>query len=152
MTRILSIDPGAEYYAYAEWYDGRLKGAGLLGIDTPFALIGFPVVVIEKPRVYDRSARDKAAAKGGSVVDLAIAVGRLVERAPYAVELVLPETWKGQTPKRVHHPRILASLTSGERSLLEGMRKKDLGHVLDAIGIGLYHLNKTGARPADKGE
>ena len=140
-TLLVSIDPGVDYYAWAEWRDGRLIGAGLATFaDAPTTA---QTAIIEKPQVYAETK--SKGVRSSDIVNLSIAVGRLVERF-HSVELVLPGTWKGQLPKKIHHERILAQLTSGERGLLEGMKQKELVHVLDAVGLGLYYLNRVGKR------
>ena len=143
---IASIDPGVDYYAWAEWRDGRLIGAGLaqMGGSSPTMA---QTAIIEKPQVYAETK--SKGVRSSDIVNLSIAVGRLVERFQ-SVELVLPGQWKGQLPKKIHHERILAQLTSGERGLLDGMKQKELVHVLDAVGLGLYYLNRSGKREASK--
>lgn len=58
------------------------------------------------------------------------------------------KTWKGQVPKLIHNERVLASLTEEERKILEsaGVPRYMLHNVIDAIGIGLYHLEVKGIR------
>jgi len=56
--------------------------------------------------------------------------------------------WKGQVPKQIHNARVIGSLTADERALLEacGCPKALLHNVIDAVGLGLYHLEITGIR------
>ena len=58
----------------------------------------------------------------------------------------LPREWKGQVPKDKHHPRIMASLTDGEREKAEADLGRYTAHLrhnaIDAIGIGLRWLRR----------
>jgi len=55
--------------------------------------------------------------------------------------------WKGTIPKAVHHPRIRAALTDAEEAIvaaaLDSTPKTNHKEILDAIGIGLYHVKRT---------
>jgi hypothetical protein len=57
-----------------------------------------------------------------------------------------PRTWKGQIPKAVHHPLILAQLEPDEVAAIVEKRKTYVEHVVDAIGIGLYQLERDSLR------
>lgn len=48
--------------------------------------------------------------------------------------------WKGQVPKAVMGKRILKCLTEEELKVLGPLAKNH--NVLDAVGIGLYHLGR----------
>lgn len=60
---------------------------------------------------------------------------------PYA-----PREWKGQVPKAVDHARTVSVLSRLERDLLNDSLKgipRSLSHnTLDAVGIGLHHLER----------
>lgn len=132
---MISIDPGVEYYACAVW-DSRLRAVGLSPITAPLPVVDHELV-IEKPQVYRH-----AKARNSDIVDLAVAAGRIAAQGEDAVYWYLPRVWKGQVPKKVHHERICAALTETERTVLDGWTKRDLKHILDAVGLGLYHLGR----------
>ena len=58
--------------------------------------------------------------------------------------------WKGNTPKKIHHPRISAALYTHEIGILrEALTCTPKAHhkeILDAIGIGLFHLGRIDKR------
>jgi hypothetical protein len=57
-----------------------------------------------------------------------------------------PREWKGQIKKERHHPMILKRLDSGESRAILEKRKTYVHNVIDAIGIGLYDLDRRGLR------
>jgi len=62
-----------------------------------------------------------------------------------------PSTWKGRTPKDLHHPVILASLSDRERTLIprgprSGRYQPD---ALDAVGMALWAVGRLGNLQAD---
>ena len=71
---------------------------------------------------------------------VAALVGTDCKVTPY-----LPRQWKGQIPKDVHAKRILGRLNPNEAQVLKAEKiPKSLEHnVIDAIGIGLYHLKRV---------
>lgn len=62
-----------------------------------------------------------------------------------------PREWKGTLKKEVHHPRILAELSDAEKAAIAEPRKSYVGHVIDAIGLGLYQLERDRVRIATWG-
>jgi hypothetical protein len=92
-------------------------------------------VYCEEP-VYFGSLRGDAAARGGSLVKLSVAVGAITQmcktQAPHAdVELVAVRDWMGQLAEETMRKRITKRL--GEEAT-----KKVKSHAWDAVGIGLY--------------
>ena len=73
-------------------------------------------------------------------LDVQIVAGMILGRAPCDVVTYTPRQWKGQTPKAVTMARIKKDLTPAE---LDRIDKKATHDAYDAIGIGLYHLNKS---------
>lgn len=136
-----SADPGVKYVAYALWADRKLASTGLVPLEgfEPFTPDTRHLIVLEKPQVY-RHAR----ARSADLVDLAISAGRIEGMFSRAV-WYLPREWKGQVPKKIHHPRILAQLTDREKSCLPS-KKGELKHILDAVGLGLYHMRAIGVK------
>lgn len=145
---ILSVDPGA-CTGWAYWRGGRLVAAGVCAPEAfrqvvpPEAFVTSKLGIIELPQVYQKS---KAPPK--DIVRLAVRVGILTEKMlaggiPSVREL-LPTTWKGQTPKEIHHGRIYASLSPGEQAVIQaagrGIAPSLRNNMLDAIGLGLYEI------------
>ena len=132
-----SMDPGVKYYAAACWHGATLIGADMYPINVDHI---HSLGVIEMPQIYKGGKARKS-----DIADLIFAAGRLADRYEDYV-LYLPANWKGQQPKKAHHKKILAALTDVERALMDGMKKGTLKHVLDAVGLGLHHLNVCGMR------
>lgn len=145
--RLIAIDPG-KTSGFAEFHNGKLVEAMALSereilTKSP---VGRGVCVIELPVVYP--TRNVPAA---DLIDLAVLVGDLrglYRRHAFETVLVKPRTWKGTTPKAIHHKRLLAALASEERDRLPlRPRAKNYDHnMLDAIGIGLWQLTRKGER------
>ncbi len=142
-----SVDPGVSYYARARWEESHLVSVSLEPIkstgDLPYEELlrgGLQLVVMELPREHGSSQ-----AQANDILDLAFAAGLVCGRY-YSHVTYTPGTWKGQVPKAVHHPKIMASLTQDEKKLLAGLTKTSLKHIMDAVGLGLYHLKRIGAR------
>lgn len=133
-----SIDPGVEYYARASWESGELYSVDVLPIHHRFHF--GTSLVIEIPQIYsERSTGRARKARKADVRDLILAAGRIIDRYENVIK-VEPREWKGQLDKKTDHDRTLAALTDAERALLSGKTKEQLGHILDAVGIGLKHL------------
>lgn len=132
---MLSVDPGTtKGCAVAYWSErGVLEWTDIVHVPVPSS---FPseICAVEVPQVYaGRYAKD--------LVDLAFAAGRIT--ANYTnVRKVLPREWAGQVPKAIRHRKLLAKLSDAERAVLEGWSKSQLVDILDAVGIGLYVLNR----------
>lgn len=143
MSQVLAIDPGNDL-GWALFEDGQLIFAGLNNPST--ALLDGARAIIERPQVY-RSSQSKG--DPNDLITLAIGVGQMKERLEsrgVQVDLVLPTTWKGQTPKEIHHKRVLARLSPTEKTRLDGCLScvaRGVRHnVLDAVGLGLWFLRR----------
>lgn len=134
--RYLCIDPGS----HPGWavLDGDHKITGC-GINTP-PKYKFDVVLAERPTVYPHSDVNPA-----NIITLAITLGKMIR--PYEdlgskVVLVEPRTWKGQIPKKVHHPIIRKSLAAGELlvvdNCLKDIAKSWCEDAMDAVGLAVY--------------
>lgn len=128
------MDPGVGYYAIAYWTNSALWRAGLLPVEDKGTRTA--LCVIEKPQVYKATR-----VRNRDIEDLLFSAGRIAERHGSYVAY-LPSQWKGQVPKHVHHARILSELTEHEKACLEGFTKTERGHIVDAIGLGLYHSGR----------
>lgn len=119
----------------------------------------FDRAVIERPEQYETSTArrsdvsDLSATTGALSVPLHIHCGDVIA--------VLPKQWKGNVPKDAHHLRIVGSegitrltgkvqsvtvrgrLTDAELDSIEIPKRRSHAHnVFDAIGIGLWYLNR----------
>lgn len=135
---LTAIDPGV-CTGWASFYSGHLA---LCGITNELRYLPGDIV-IEKPQVY-RATRSKG--DPNDLIDLAILVGRYVERCNGDVTLVTPAEWKGQVPKHIHARRILDALTDGERRVATvesaKLSKSSRHNMIDAIGLGLWKLGR----------
>ena len=138
---MITVDPGVNYFAWAGWLrDGTLRACGLWSAkdDLPIPFLEFDgrEVIVEVPgRRWRGTEKD--------VLQLATAAGYYagVLSRGGAHRFVEPSQWKGQVPKEVHHPRIVAALAPEEQARLP-VKKGALVHVLDAVGIGLWALGR----------
>lgn len=166
---LLTIDPGVKCCGWAYFRDMYLVKAGLSRTKfetieertrdhyNNFMMMGLlekaDIVIVEKPQVYQQRMW-----KGdpNDLIDLAIVVGGIVAntRPTVIVRTVTPNQWKGQTPKDVTDARTRRTLTKrGEQSALQnpvvlgkpkGAPDNLLHNMIDAIAIGLAHLQREG--------
>ena len=159
----VSIDPGLRHLGLATFCDETLTYAGLIkNPETtargPKAWVAMAEVVArevddrvlmthdfasEVPQVYARGPGDPA-----DLLELAGVVGAVaaVIGAGRATGY-LPRVWKGQVPKAVMCRRIEDRLSDDEKDAVEKCPASLRHNVLDAIGIGLYHLGRLGKVP-----
>lgn len=135
---MISIDPGVDYYALARWCGGGLDAVNVYHIAHRFPR---GKCIMERPRIRRFGKRR---APDETVISLAISAGRLADR--HTVEWVDAGEWTHGQSKKQRHPRILAKLTPAERALVLEHSKKNQDHILDAVGIGLWWLEKEGIR------
>lgn len=144
----LSIDPG-ESSGWALWNDGKLVTCGAGDFKSLCCTMGVMPkgAIIELPQVYL-----KRLSKGdpNDLIKVAVQVGRYVEcldRLGCKATLVHPHSWKGTVPKEAHHAQIWAYCTSKEQEIIrlngQGLNKKALGDMMDAVGLGKWAY-KTG--------
>lgn len=62
------------------------------------------------------------------------------------VKSVFPREWKGSVDKQVMLKRIWSKLTPGEQAVVQKTNKSDTEDILDAIGIGLWRLNRLNTK------
>jgi len=170
------VDPGARYAALAlfsqkEVPAGVLVGASLVRCPLPatrphaeqvrataraliadldrllgdLSLEGAPParLVVEDVQQYPRGRSRGRRRDVQRVGQVALAITTLFTGP---VDTVLPAQWKGQTPKQVMNRRVVRCLAREERAVLEGFPRRSLGHVLDAVGIGLNDLGRLQRR------
>lgn len=102
-------------------------------------------LTIEFPQVR-RSEHQRAEKKGtdpNDLVMLAAVVGAICDRfRGIDVRTYLPEQWKGQVPKDIHHARAKTRLNSEEIVLIPKLPKSKLHNVMDAIAMGLWDAGR----------
>ena len=148
---LLAFDPGA-VTGWAHFVDGVLMVAGAFrqgkGPAHVFEVVpghreGL-AVVIEKPVIY----REESKGDPNGLITLAIRAGEIggLFRGSAKVEYIRPSTWKGSTPKPINHARTMAKLKDLEKDRLPKLAKSNAHNMLDAIGLGLWWLEKERLR------
>jgi len=101
-------------------------------------------IVVEYPEQYEmtpvpRSSVQGLACTGGGIVCM-------LKKPTNSVKFVLPKTWKKQVPKDIMLTRIESKLNDDEKNLLDNQKfaKYKRHNVVDAIGLGLYVLDRLG--------
>lgn len=154
--RRLSLDPGVRAVGWALWSDvGRLLEAGCSRAPKHYSpsetvahhsrQIPSGEAVIVEEMVW-RHGDVRSQSRDLLTVQLVgCTLAGILSSTGIVVHLPAAE-WKGRVPKNIHHPRIVAALTDGEPEVLsrglEGVPKTNRKEVLDAVGIGLYHLDR----------
>ncbi len=127
--------------------DGELEAYGITNDPNGVAVYG-DELVIEVPQIYPGGGKGDP----NDLITLAIQVGRYTER--YAsrgrsVEHILPHTWKGTVDADILCRRVMASLPSAERALLEAKLEAfaecKRHNVIDAVGIAKWSLRRARA-------
>jgi hypothetical protein len=162
---ILTVDSGTRVLAYAGWERNKLirtgatrSGAKTLAVracdmvsDMLISVCGdgrttISDIVVEMPVVYPHS---KNKTDPNDLIALAIVAGAALGYIPVMRHrLVTAAEWKGQQPKDVTQRRVVKELSFKEERVLESALSclpSSLHHnVYDAVGIGLWYLNRTG--------
>jgi hypothetical protein len=140
-----AIDPGLTATGYAVFDTGVLVMAGIVRTSPKAALedrirkIHLALYDLPADRLVERMVVRGGRNKGNPQIlcDLNLLAGALGN------DWVVPHQWKGMLPKEVHQPRILATLSPGEKALVEAIKPASLRHnAVDAVGIGLYRLGR----------
>ena len=150
---IISVDPGSKRAGIAVFEDFELSSAWLVKgenwFDTareamasllhryPAEVLRQLTLVIERPQIYPKNP-----VPPHDLVTIAMMVAALQGRlAPQNTIEYFPKKWKDQVPKEIKCDRIWENLSAEERSRVElPKNKKHRLDVLDAVGIGAYHL------------
>jgi hypothetical protein len=140
IDHLTSVDPG-KWAGRAEWEGGRLHDCGKW--ERHWVRYGNELV-IEQPRAYPIG---KSRARPNDIIQLALTAGQISEHYR-PVTWIPPHAWKGQVPDEILYDRIRKRLDKREADLLDlvlkGIAKGYHHNVLDAIGIGLFHLGRAG--------
>lgn len=164
MSSLLALDPGLRGAGIAYFVDGVLVRAYYAenpvesgnGPPAWFALAekvyfdfkerGHKVdeYVCEVMQVYRQGPGDP-----NDLIELAGVAGAVGASFPLKPDTAFgykPRVWKGSSPKWAHQPLILGRLSNTEVEAIEETRKTVVGNAVDAVGIGLYHLERTRVR------
>lgn len=150
---VMGVDTGRAS-AWGWHQDGALLACGLLIVKDSGPLtmprISGAVCFVEYPRDYPGPQRK---VDPNDLIRLGSRAGRVQERLleqGNEVRLVDPKTWKGGMTKQIHHPRIIAALTTAELRIVEAYMApvaEGLRHnVWDAIGLTLWGARRIGDR------
>lgn len=143
-TRLICIDPGKSYFAWACFEDKTLRLCGFE--DDPrrapaFAVAPIPCarLIVEIPVVYNGRKVPPA-----DLVDEALGAGQAsMHFAPTEpVKWVTPSSWKGQVDKPTHQRWIRATLTQDELYLIQRWPAYKLKDILDSVGMGLRYTGR----------
>lgn len=142
---ILAIDPGT-HTGWALFKDSLLVACGLGDPRTSTAHVMRDItdVIIEHPVIYSGGRTRNP----NDVLKVAVNAGEWAGtyRQKALVRYVTPQAWKGSVPKDVHQPRILAKLAPKEAEVLEAslrrVAKSKHNNVVDAVGLGLFHVGR----------
>lgn len=141
-STLLAIDPGAKP-GWAHFLGGDLVGCGTgRPVLPPFSTLD--QIVCELPEVYPRSK-----SRPNDLIKLAFTAGESCGRisAVYdwpAVRLVRPKQWKGSVSKIVVWQRILRKLNEKELAMYYKVKDGADRDCLEAIGLGLFLLGRSG--------
>lgn len=152
--KLISVDPGKVGLGWAYFENSYLLKAGIIENVLELQKLNYTFVellsccrptvcVIEVPQVYQQRSW-----KGdpNDLIDVAVIAGVVAAAASAFGEpqLIRPHAWKGNRPKAVDIEYTLSLLSDDERVIVEGCGalKSKLHNVIDAVGIGLWKLER----------
>lgn len=162
--RLLALDPGLQHFGCALFNDDlQLHAAALVRAKkSPHTVAGaFEMkslvqswlfqqgvhemlqVVCEVPRIYPAKNRRGDLNDLITLAGFAYAVSGLSSFMPLQY---FPRDWKGTIDPDVCNARVLARLSKVEQERIEPCPASLRHNVLDAIGIGLFHLDRFDPR------
>lgn len=101
----------------------------------------FSHIIIEHPRIYP-GVSEKNPNDLLDVVAVGAACGALLQEIGPFPTTVFPSEWKGTVKKSVMTERIKKALSPEELKRCRFTNKSDDSDMLDAVGIGLWHLGR----------
>lgn len=137
--RLVTIDPGNNS-GIAVWEERILVQAYLVLDSAPSAHCLGAETVVEIPKIYPVG---KGKGDPNDLIRVAFVAGRITAGAAKVVRLY-PYEWKGQVDPDILEARILGLLTREEFALVPRLPDSLRHNVTDAIGIGLFHLDRMG--------
>jgi hypothetical protein len=100
-----------------------------------------------KPEAVLELMRARGAVPPNDLIDVATVGAAIAGACQNSVQLYPPNEWKGSVPKDIHHRRLQLALMPFEKRALEAglITCPDRHHkeILDALGLGLFHLRRT---------
>lgn len=156
--KLLAVDPSLRATGWAMFIDGVLVRAGVLELGgTPEEAIremhkvvgewSWDAAVVEFPRIYGHKG-----SKGADPNDLlwvAAAASVFMRPCWAGTRVVNPSDWKGQAKKEKTLRLVEHSLLPVELVVLRQLQT-EFGYLahngVDAIGLGLYYLNRAGKK------
>lgn len=168
MSKLLSVDPGIRGCGVALFENGLLARAAYVknfidgGNDASYCYYMAREIIlytgeedcffkqgeiltlaVESPQVYTSSKGDPNDLLPLFGVNAALyTMLRTAMGSSLAFNQYLPRQWKGQMTKEVCHARIKDRLSPAESAAIEPTPKSLIHNVFDAVGIGLYALNR----------
>ncbi len=152
-VRTLSVDPGVHHAAWSLFTStlapqqlGLVKDQNRIAERFyEIALLTKPdLFIIEIPFIYPDSPVD-----ANDIADLALSAGviegavRAARPALWLAARVRPREWKGTLPKHIHHGRLRTRCPLAKAMIENAIpNKSERHHVWDAVGIGLYAIDK----------
>jgi hypothetical protein len=147
--RLLTVDPGKHAVGWAAFDGGELQRCGYLKVEDLGFLgkRGAELLICEIPQIYQGRRQE---GDPNDLIPVAIVVGRVIEAVHsqrichVEIQAIKPSHWKGNRSKEIDQPYTLSLLSPAETSILDGcgVAKSTRHNVIDAIGIGLWHLNR----------
>jgi hypothetical protein len=112
-VRLLAVDPGVRKGHWCALFEGQVLTDIRCAVG-PKHILPADVYVVETPRLYPGHKRPN------DIVDLAREAGMIMgiglERGAEVIAR-LPQDWKGQLKKPIHHMRVIKALTEAELRL-----------------------------------
>lgn len=140
---LLACDPG-ENCGGAYFVDGALVWCGLLSFaDATHISIKADRMIVEIPQIYP--GPPKKGEDPNDLIGVAVIAGQWIRSvsAPHT-RRVFPRQWKGGVEKGIHNGRVLAKLSAVELAVVPKLAASKLHNVIDAIGLGLFDLDRIG--------
>jgi len=143
---LLAIDPGTDTGWALFTSERRLLACGL---GEPTEVESLDEILIECPKLRPRGEKNPNA-----ILLVARSAGEWGGRywGRGLVTYLLPNDWKGNTPKTISHARIWSKLDAKEQGIVDAAFKAAPGrnglapskrhNVLDALGIGLHGVGR----------
>lgn len=168
MRALVTIDPGLRGTGVAIWLDGKLVNAAYVESAEqkrrgPVAWVAMAAavedhvwehmdneeedcaheLVMEVPQIY---GPEISKADPDDLLQLAGVDGAIARALRFGCPVVgyRPREWKGQTPKAIHNRRVENALSLAELDTFQRCPSHLRHNILDAVGIGLFHLGRLG--------
>lgn len=97
--------------------------------------------LIELPQIYERT---RWKGSPNDLIKVGVIAGTIaaVFSNCRKIKFIKPAEWKGSRPKNIDNIFTRNLLTKAEQARLEKIPTGRINHVLDAVGLGLWHLKR----------